>query len=200
MASEFFGRQRECRFYTAGCGNKMEVSVTGPRAVNELGGPVIPVRLMYCSTFNLGFYPLCNANCAPWQVTLLWRAGASLSTLAFPTQKRHFDTETLKEIIHFVTLLDVSTHFLRNSCVFTYRLLFYGLCFSWFNKFHTPGQKYIKCYNLQNAITDKITLTGVFGIYAQFFTPWKSYHYITKSIDFSVSELLVSKWLESCRA
>ena len=29
-------------FYTAGCGNKMVVSVTGPRAVNELGGPVIP--------------------------------------------------------------------------------------------------------------------------------------------------------------
>ena len=25
MASEFFGRQRECRFYTAGCGNKMVV-------------------------------------------------------------------------------------------------------------------------------------------------------------------------------
>ena len=44
MASEFFGRQRECRFYTAGCGNKMAVSVTGPRAVNELGGPVIPGR------------------------------------------------------------------------------------------------------------------------------------------------------------
>ena len=44
MASEFFGRQRGCRFYTAGCGNKMEVSVTGPRAVNELGGPVIPGR------------------------------------------------------------------------------------------------------------------------------------------------------------
>ena len=42
MASEFFGRQRVCRFYTAGCGNKMVVSVTGPRAVNELGGPVIP--------------------------------------------------------------------------------------------------------------------------------------------------------------
>ena len=42
MASEFFGRQRECRFYTAGCGNKMAVSVTGPHAVNELGGPVIP--------------------------------------------------------------------------------------------------------------------------------------------------------------
>ena len=41
MASEFFGRQRECRFYTAGCGNKMAVSVTGPRAVNALGGPVI---------------------------------------------------------------------------------------------------------------------------------------------------------------
>ena len=42
MASKFFGRQRECRFYTAGCGNKMAVSVTGPRAVNEFGGPVIP--------------------------------------------------------------------------------------------------------------------------------------------------------------
>ena len=42
MASEFFVRQPECRFYTAGCGNKMAVSVTGPRAVNELGGPVIP--------------------------------------------------------------------------------------------------------------------------------------------------------------
>ena len=41
MASEFFGRQRKCRFYTAGCGNKMAGSVTGPRAVNELGGPVI---------------------------------------------------------------------------------------------------------------------------------------------------------------
>ena len=42
MASEFFGRQRECRFYTAGYANKMAVSVTGPRAVNELGRPVIP--------------------------------------------------------------------------------------------------------------------------------------------------------------
>ena len=42
MAAEFFGRRRECRFYTAGCRNKMAVSVTGPRAVNELGGPVIP--------------------------------------------------------------------------------------------------------------------------------------------------------------
>ena len=42
MTFEFFCRQRECRFYTAGCGNKMAVSVTGPRAVNELGGPVIP--------------------------------------------------------------------------------------------------------------------------------------------------------------
>ena len=40
MAS-FFGRQRECRFYTAGCGNKMAVSVTGPRAVDVSGGPVI---------------------------------------------------------------------------------------------------------------------------------------------------------------
>ena len=42
MASEFFGRQRECRFYTAGCGNKMAVTATGPRAANELGGSVIP--------------------------------------------------------------------------------------------------------------------------------------------------------------
>ena len=42
MASEFFGRQRECRFYTADCGNKMAVSATDPRAANELGGPVIP--------------------------------------------------------------------------------------------------------------------------------------------------------------
>ena len=32
MASEFFGQQRGCRFYTAGCGNKMAVSVTGPKA------------------------------------------------------------------------------------------------------------------------------------------------------------------------
>ena len=35
MASEFFGRQREYRFYTAVCGKKMAVSVSGPRAVNE---------------------------------------------------------------------------------------------------------------------------------------------------------------------
>ena len=52
MASEFFGRQRECRFYTAGCGNKMAVSVTGPRAVNEAGGPVIPGRKWYGSECN----------------------------------------------------------------------------------------------------------------------------------------------------
>ena len=50
MAAEFFSRRRECRFYTAGCGNKMAVSVTGPRAVNELGGPVIPVG------FTVQFY------------------------------------------------------------------------------------------------------------------------------------------------
>ena len=37
LASEVFDRQRECRLYTAGCVNKMAVSVTGPRAVNELG-------------------------------------------------------------------------------------------------------------------------------------------------------------------
>ena len=39
MASEFFGRWRECHFYTACCGNKIAVSVTGPRAGNELGRP-----------------------------------------------------------------------------------------------------------------------------------------------------------------
>ena len=49
MASEFFGRQRECRFYTAGCGNKMAVSVTGPRPVNEFGSPVIPGRPTSCT-------------------------------------------------------------------------------------------------------------------------------------------------------
>ena len=42
LGIQIFGRQRKCRFYTAGCVNKMAVSVTGPRAVNELGGPVIP--------------------------------------------------------------------------------------------------------------------------------------------------------------
>ena len=42
-SSQFHGiRVFECRLYTAGCGNKMAVSVTGPRAVNELGGLVIP--------------------------------------------------------------------------------------------------------------------------------------------------------------
>ena len=57
MASEFFGRQRECRFYTAGCGNKIVVSVTGPRAANELGGPVIPGSHLY--TF-IKKYKRCN--------------------------------------------------------------------------------------------------------------------------------------------
>ena len=58
MASEFFGRQRECRFYTAGCGNKMVVSMTGPRAVNELGGPVIPGRAG-CDGEELGMMVSC---------------------------------------------------------------------------------------------------------------------------------------------
>ena len=54
MTFEFFGRQRECRFYTAGYGNKMAVNVTVPRAVNELGGPVMP-----------GKYPIhCTKNCS----------------------------------------------------------------------------------------------------------------------------------------
>ena len=64
MASEFFGRQRDCRFYTAGCGNKMAVSVTGPRAVNELGGPVIPgsncrADRLWAKHYSLGI---------PWQL------------------------------------------------------------------------------------------------------------------------------------
>ena len=42
------------RFYTAGCGNKMAGSVTGPRAVNELGGPVIPGKL-FTQCDNLSF-------------------------------------------------------------------------------------------------------------------------------------------------
>ena len=53
MASEFFGRQRECRFYTAGCGNKMAINVTGPRAVNQLGGPVIRGRRFMFPAQNL---------------------------------------------------------------------------------------------------------------------------------------------------
>ena len=53
MATEFFGRQRECRFYTAGCGKKMVVSVTGPRAANESGGPVIPYRVQGTHLENL---------------------------------------------------------------------------------------------------------------------------------------------------
>ena len=55
MASEFFCRQHEWRFYTAGCGNKMAVSVTGPRAVNELGGPVIPGSKSCQFMFNIHF-------------------------------------------------------------------------------------------------------------------------------------------------
>ena len=58
MASEFFARQRACRFYTAGCGNKMAVSVTGPCAANELGGPVIQGSVapaMINSTVYLSF-------------------------------------------------------------------------------------------------------------------------------------------------
>ena len=70
MASEFFGRQRECRFYTAGCGNKMAVSVTGPRAVNELSGPVIPgitdVRL-----YSIYFYYLTLIYCILLYIRLL---------------------------------------------------------------------------------------------------------------------------------
>ena len=49
MASEFFGRQRECRFYTAGCGNKVAVSVTGPRAVNE-SYRVLPYHAVHHAT------------------------------------------------------------------------------------------------------------------------------------------------------
>ena len=58
MASKFFGNQRACRIYTAGCVNKMEVSVTGPRAVNELGGPVIPGTIWADTDRRLVFYPM----------------------------------------------------------------------------------------------------------------------------------------------
>ena len=60
MASNFFNRQRECRFYTAGCGNKMAVSVTGPRAVNELGGPVIPGNRALYSANTKHLYNICT--------------------------------------------------------------------------------------------------------------------------------------------
>ena len=40
MVSEFFGRRREQRIFTAGCGYKMAVSVTWPTA--KLDGPVMP--------------------------------------------------------------------------------------------------------------------------------------------------------------
>ena len=56
MASEFFGRQRECRFSTAGCWNKMAVSVTGPRAVNELGGPVIPGNILHLLMYTCEWF------------------------------------------------------------------------------------------------------------------------------------------------
>ena len=62
MASEFFGRQ--CRFYTAGCGNKMAVSVTGPRAVNELGRPVIPGNLRLCLRENFVKTNIISVCCA----------------------------------------------------------------------------------------------------------------------------------------
>ena len=47
----------ECRFYTAGCGNKMAVSVTGLRAVNELGGPVIPGTVYLLPSMILSLAP-----------------------------------------------------------------------------------------------------------------------------------------------
>ena len=46
MASEFFGRRCECRFYKAACVNKMMVSVTGT-AVKYVRGSssVMPVNM-----------------------------------------------------------------------------------------------------------------------------------------------------------
>ena len=68
MTSEFFGRQRECRFYTAGCGNKMVVRVTGPRAVNELGGPVTPGRNIEFLGSSEASLSVCSSkeNRVPW--------------------------------------------------------------------------------------------------------------------------------------
>ena len=70
MVSEFFGRQRECRVYTAGCGNKMAVSVTGPRAVNELGGPVIP-GITDVHLYSIYFYYLTLIYCILLYIRLL---------------------------------------------------------------------------------------------------------------------------------
>ena len=67
MESEFSGNQHECRFYTAGSVNKMAVSVTGPRAVNELGGPVIPgsgqwdLSHVFCSQLDL-YIVVCDSS------------------------------------------------------------------------------------------------------------------------------------------
>ena len=66
MTSEFFGRQRECRFYTAGCGNKMAVSVTGPRAVNELGGQVTPGTQRLRRWADVVFISIIQMFCVYW--------------------------------------------------------------------------------------------------------------------------------------
>ena len=57
-----FGRQRECRLYTAGCGNKMAISLTGPRAVNELGSPVIPGKIMLFYSKIIIIYNFCTSS------------------------------------------------------------------------------------------------------------------------------------------
>ena len=45
----------KCRFHTAGCGNKMVVSVTGPRAVNEAQSyRVAPVAFAGLLSFDAG--------------------------------------------------------------------------------------------------------------------------------------------------
>ena len=75
MASEFFGRQRRCRFYTAGCGNKMAVSVTGPHAANELVGPVIPGNKSVELVQIKNFY---RANHQKYDRSTVWDAGQTL--------------------------------------------------------------------------------------------------------------------------
>ena len=63
LGIHFFGNQRDSCFYTAGCVSRMAVSVTGPRTVNELGGPVIPGRCLSPSCESYLSYPR-NLSCS----------------------------------------------------------------------------------------------------------------------------------------
>ena len=89
-SSQFLGirvfvRQRECRFYTAGCVNKMVVSVTRPRAVNELGGPIIPGREIWYIV-NIWNTISDNSKLCKWEILLY---GVFISPTLGPNVWRH---------------------------------------------------------------------------------------------------------------